>query len=196
MGRRGRTRYAAWPTTFHSKGLTHCPPSDLARQALVRLSARSRERQHGAPLQKAEVTITTKRGVVRAECEEQTLYAAVDKAADKLERQLRKIKERDVKGGVHTHHQTDGQARIGAHLPEEVPVLDTSREADLAHLPAEVIRRKVFNVDAMTVEEAVEKLEDVGHAFFLFRDSKSPGEIQVLYRRNAGGYGILVPRGQ
>lgn len=140
------------------------------------------------------MTLTTKRGVIRAEVEDQTLYAAVDKAADKLERQLRKIKEREVKGGVHTQHTAaNGAARIGSHLPEEVPELDTSRSADLADLPAEVIRRKVFHVEAMSVEDAVQKLDMIGHAFFLYRDSKTQ-DIQVLYRRDAGGYGILVPR--
>ena len=140
------------------------------------------------------MTLTTKRGVIRAEVEEQTLYAAVDKAADKLERQLRKIKEREAKGGVHTQHTAaNGAARIGSHLPEEVPELDTSRSADLADLPAEVIRRKVFHVEAMSVEDAVQKLDMIGHAFFLYRDSKTQ-DIQVLYRRDAGGYGILVPR--
>ena len=143
------------------------------------------------------MTLTTKRGVVRAECEEATLYAAVDKAADKLERQLRKIKERDAKGGVHALHQaSNGAGRIGAHLPETPTDLDTSRGADLADLPEEVIRRKIFHVESMTCQEAVHRLEDVGHAFYLFRstDPGSTGDIQVLYRRDAGGYGILVPR--
>ncbi len=134
------------------------------------------------------MTINAKKGVVRAEVEDATLYAAIDKAADVITRQLRKMKERDVKGGVHTHHKSP--ATINDLLPEQPAELDTAREAGL---PADIIRKKIFHVDSISVEEAVERMEDVGHAFYMFRDLTS-NEIQLVYKRNAGGYGVLVPR--
>jgi|Laugresbdmm110sn_1035088.scaffolds.fasta_scaffold146709_1 hypothetical protein len=158
---------------------------------MVRLSARSRERQQGAPLHKAEVTITTTKGVVRAECEELNLYAAVDKAATIVERQLRKQKEREVKGGVHTHHAMP--STINDLLPEQPAELDTTGVADKSGLPPDMIRRKIFHCEAVTVAEAVERMEQVGHSFFVFRNVES-GEVEVVYARNAGGYGVLVPR--
>ena len=158
---------------------------------MVRLSARSRERQPGEPLQKAEVTVLTKRGAVRAEVEEKTVYAALDRASDILARQLRKLKEREARGGVHTHHKAP--ATISDLLPEQPVELSTTRSAELADLPAEVIRRKIFHVEALSVGDAVERMEQLDHSFFLFRSVES-GEVQCVYRRNAGGYGVLVPK--
>jgi putative sigma-54 modulation protein len=43
----------------------------------------------------------------------------------------------------------------------------------------------------MPVDDAIDAMEAVGHAFFLFRDAKS-GEVQVVYKRAEGGYGVLV----
>jgi ribosome-associated translation inhibitor RaiA len=158
---------------------------------MVRLSARSRERQPGEPLQKAEVTVLTKRGAVRAECEEATLYAAIDRAADILARQLRKLKEREARGGVHTHHKSP--ATIADILPEQPIELSTTRSAELADLPQDIIRRKIFHVEALSVGDAVERMEAVDHSFYLFR-SVETGEVQCVYRRNAGGYGVLIPK--
>jgi len=161
---------------------------------MVRLSARSRERQLGEPLQKAEVTLTLAgHGTIRAECEEKSAYTAIDRAADTVARQLRKVKEREARGGVHTHHKVPGSVKDI--LPEEPVPLDLERDATLADLPTEILRRKVFHVEAMTVDEAVARLENLDHAFLMFRDAAKPGgDIQVLYRRNAGGYGVLIPK--
>jgi hypothetical protein len=158
---------------------------------MVRLSARSRERQPGEPLQKAEVTVSTKRGVIRGEVEDATLYAALDKVADILKNQLRRMKERDARGGVHGHHKSP--ATLSDILPEQPVEISTARSAEAADLPADVIRKKVFHVEALSVSDAVERMEAVDHAFYLFRSTES-GEVQVVYRRNAGGYGVLIPK--
>ena len=154
----------------------------------MRLSARNRERQPGEPLQKAEVTLFTPRGVVRGEVEDTTLYAAIDRVADIVARQLRKIKEREARGGVHTHHKAP--ASINDLLPESPRELRTD---GVPTLPEDVIRAKQFHVEALSVADAVQRMEAVDHAFYLFR-SVETGEVQVVYRRNAGGYGVLIPK--
>jgi len=160
---------------------------------MVRLSARSREKQPGEPVQKAEVTLTTRRGVVRGECTDTTLYAAIDRVADVVARQLRRMKELEQRGGAAGHHHSKSPATIGDLLPEQPIAIETERQPDL---PRDVIRRKVFHVEALSVSDAVERLEAIGHEFYLFRAAEGPdaGEIQVVYRRNAGGYGVLVPK--
>ena len=55
-----------------------------------------------------------------------------------------------------------------------------------------VIREKHFSVKPCTVDEAILEMNMLGHAFFLFRDGDT-GEIQVVYRRKDGTYGLLVP---
>jgi putative sigma-54 modulation protein len=58
--------------------------------------------------------------------------------------------------------------------------------------PAQVLRTKKVVLDLMTVDEAIDAMEAVGHDFFVFREIES-GAMQIIYRRQAEGYGILIP---
>ncbi len=60
-------------------------------------------------------------------------------------------------------------------------------------LPSEVVRMKYFAMPPMTLEEALEQLQLVDHDFYMFRNIKT-GEINVIYERNHGGYGVIQPR--
>lgn len=135
--------------------------------------------------QAAEVTIYANGNIIRAEESSENLYASIDLVADKIARQLRKYKER--RQDQKTHGQPTNQALV----PEPVA-------ADLIgdrtpELPDEVIRTKYFPMPPMTLAEATEQLQLVGHDFYMFRNSES-GEINVVYERNHGGYGVIQPR--
>ena len=67
-----------------------------------------------------------------------------------------------------------------------VPV--TSEEVE-----PQIVKTKQFAVKPMTAEEAVLQLELVGHDFFVFQNADS-GDVNVLYRRNGGGYGLIEPQ--
>jgi len=60
-------------------------------------------------------------------------------------------------------------------------------------LPSVVLRTKYFAMPPMTIEVALEQLQLVGHDFYMFRNAES-GEINVIYERNHGGYGVIQPR--
>ncbi|WP_375503863.1 ribosome hibernation-promoting factor, HPF/YfiA family [uncultured Nostoc sp.] len=133
--------------------------------------------------QAAEVTIYANGSVIRAEESSENLYASIDLVADKIARQLRKYKER------RQDQKTQSQ-------PEEVVV--ESVVTDLIgdrtpELPNEVVRTKYFSMPPMTLAEALEQLQLVGHDFYMFRNSET-GEINVIYERNHGGYGVIHPR--
>ena len=55
-----------------------------------------------------------------------------------------------------------------------------------------IVKTKQFVLQGMTAEEAVEQLELIGHDFFVFRNADS-GEINVVYRRRDGDYGVIEP---
>jgi putative sigma-54 modulation protein len=57
----------------------------------------------------------------------------------------------------------------------------------------QIVRTKQFAVKPMNAEEAVLQLELVGHDFFVFRDADS-NEVNVVYRRHQGGYGLIEPQ--
>ena len=56
----------------------------------------------------------------------------------------------------------------------------------------QVVRLKNFSFGSMTVQEAILQMNLIGHAFFAFRNEEKDGAFSVVYRRNDGGYGVLV----
>lgn len=138
------------------------------------------------PKQTAEVTIYVNGAVVRAEESSENLYASIDLVANKISRQLRKYKEK---------RQDKIQAPVKtAEVVEQQPVASSLVDEERAPaLPEEVVRMKYFAMPPMTIEQALEQLDLVDHDFFMFRNADT-GEINVVYERNHGGYGVIQPR--
>ena len=133
-----------------------------------------------------EVTIRTKGNVVRVEEEEQDMFAAIDVAAAKVLRQLRKYKTRVI----------DRKVRAGAHGdPASIKNMEGTGDLDLDALMAElsddeVVRVKEIDFEPMTEEEALIQIDLLGHDFFAYID-RDTSAFCVLYRRAEGGYGLL-----
>ncbi|MEM7725000.1 MAG: ribosome-associated translation inhibitor RaiA [Cyanobacteria bacterium P01_A01_bin.45] len=139
------------------------------------------------PNQSAEVTIFANGNIIRAEESSENLYASVDLVADKITRQLRKYKERRYKNKKSNTHPERELV-----VPEEVVVADLIGDRT-PELPGKVVRTKYFAMPPMTVDEALEHLQLVGHDFYMFLNSET-NEINVIYERNHGGYGVIQPR--
>ena len=162
---------------------------DAVREADVHLSVARNPR---VPQQTAEVTVFANGTVIRAQERSENLYASIDLAAGKLARQLRKWKERHS-----DHHHSHGHS--ASETPTTEAVMDDGQvDASLlsgkeAALPEPAVRRKYFAMPPMGLEEARRQLDLIDHDFFLFRDSES-GDLQVIYRRHPGGYGVIQAR--
>lgn len=137
------------------------------------------------PQQTAEVTIYANGSVIRAEETSENLYASIDLVSDKITRQLRRFKEK-------RQDKTYTQLKAGE-VVEQLPVVEDLIGDRTPQLPSQVVRTKYFAMPPMTLAEAQEQLELVDHSFYMFRNAET-NEINVIYERNHGGYGVIQPR--
>ena len=124
--------------------------------------------------QTVEITIRQRGMIYRAEAVAPEMNDALDDVVSALGRQIRKNKTRLERAKKVQQFDLSGEY-------EEEP----DEEIEIA-------KRKTFFVKTMTVEEAILQMNLLGHTFFMFRDDAS-GEINVVYKRNDGKYGILEP---
>jgi putative sigma-54 modulation protein len=157
----------------------------MVKEADVHLSVARNPR---VPQQIAEVTMFANGTVIRAQEHSDNLYASIDLVANKLSRQLNRYKERLHERHHGPVHRSARDEEAGAAtLPPPGASLTDGKEAEL---PSRGVRRKYFDMPPMSLDEAVHQLEMVDHDFFLFRDADS-GELQVVYHRNHGGFGVI-----
>lgn len=119
--------------------------------------------------QKVEITIPTKIAILRAEVQDVNAYPAVDKAIDKLSDQIRRQKTRIEK-------------RNRKPIGEIFDFEEQEKE--------KIIRTKSINVQKMDVEDAIMRMELLGHDFFVYVDEEN-NYTSVLYKRHNDEYGVL-----
>ncbi|PIA65634.1 hypothetical protein AQUCO_00100859v1 [Aquilegia coerulea] len=164
--------------------------SHLVREVDVRLSVRGDE-QKGPKFRRCEVTLFTKKhGVVRAEEDAESLYASIDLVSSIIQRKLRKIKEKDTDHGRHTkgfNRLKIMEAKFADVESDLEPVHQEEAEDESLY---KIVRTKYFEMPPLTVNEALEQLERVDHDFYGFRNEET-GEINIVYKRKTGGYGLI-----
>lgn len=153
------------------------------------------------PDETVELTLVGKGPVVRAEAVDGDKFVALDLAVDKMSEQLRRAKEKRVDGRQHprgAHFEKGSGALEGIDVePASADVLHAvatgaipvQNDDEEAYSPV-VIRTKNFDAEWMTVEEAVDRMELVGHDFFLFVDVRTD-HPSVVYRRKGWDYGVI-----
>ncbi len=121
-----------------------------------------------------EVTIPIQKIILRAEESHGDLYAAIDIVSDKLERQIRKNKTRMSK-----------RSSRGEDLGFDLSFEDSKEDEESV-----IVKRKQIEMKPMSEEEAILQMNLIGHEFFVFKNVES-GEVDILYKRKDGNYGII-----
>ena len=119
-----------------------------------------------------EVTVNHQGLYFRAEEQAKDYLTAIDNIVDILERQIRK-------------HKTKLERRLREDAFKDAPAFEEQVEYD-------IIRKKSFDVNTFTVDEAILQMEMLGHKFFFFKNSEDLDNYSVVYIRDNGGYGIIV----
>lgn len=119
-----------------------------------------------------QVTVNASGALLRAEHQAADFFSAIDTVADSLDRQIARYKGRLI-----DRHKL-GSPSLRAEAPAEAPL---------------IARTKRFVAEAMDPEEAVDRMELLGHDFFVYANA-AHGGLEVVYRRREGGYGVLSPQ--
>ena len=127
--------------------------------------------------QKIEVTIFLPQMPLRAEVTNVDLYAALDVAVDRLEGQMRKIKTRM------------GRSNNKMSLAESIDFEQVEEDEEDTGKDI-IVRAKSYYLQAMDIDEAITRMQALGHDFFLYLD-KEDDRISVVYNRRDGGYGVI-----
>ncbi len=163
--------------------------TDALREAVVsKISKLGRYFKKGAEAQATlsveksrqiiEVTIPINGSVLRAEESTHDMYASIDKVVDKLVRQLSKYKTRMERNRINKY--------------ETIRFENIAPPKEKESFEPEIVKTKRFALKPMSSEEAVLQMELVGHNFFVFANAESY-EVNVVYKRNDGHYGLIEP---
>jgi putative sigma-54 modulation protein len=134
----------------------------------------------------AETTLFINGTVLKAREASVDMYASIDRMSDKLERQVRRYRGRQLD---RWQGQKQRHAAAEAHPVVPPPVIMEDEEEELG---ARIVRTKQFQMKPMSLEEATLQMELLDHAFFVFTNADT-GEINVVYRRRDGNYGLIEP---
>jgi len=159
---------------------------DIVKEADIHLSI---EKNPRVSFQTAEVTILANGTVIRAEEKTENLYSSIDLVSNKLCRKLRKYKERNSK--IIHNNQFKNKESFPIETTES-RFLDEAllKEGIEASLPEPSIKNKYFEMNPISSEEARKQLDLIDHDFYVFRNKKN-NELQVIYKRKHGGYGLI-----
>jgi putative sigma-54 modulation protein len=134
--------------------------------------------------QKCEVLVHVKGHLLKAHASASEPFAALYAVCDKVEHQVKRLKDKRV---ARSHPKRVRTQRI------EVLGVDEEEEAEEPQ-PARIVKTKEFMIKPMTAEEALLQMDLLGHDFFLFTNSDS-GRPSVIYRRNDGNFGLIEAAG-
>lgn len=135
--------------------------------------------------QKIEVTIPVKGNIIRSEQTSNDMYVSVDLVEEVIERQLRKYKNKLVARNQGYMTAADNSSNFKKEFFDSED--ETSVDDEI-----KIVRTKKFGIKPMYPEDACIQMELLGHSFFVFSNAETD-EVNVVYRRKDGSFGLIEP---
>jgi putative sigma-54 modulation protein len=132
-----------------------------------------------------EITVFAAGAVIKVNGVGTDFFEAIDRAGSKLERQIKKYREKLIERGRKNHVKEAVPGDIGKRASEESKKLEDK-------IRRSIVKTKTFILKPITPEEAVIQLELLGHDFFVFINSETQ-RTAVIYRRKDSNYGLIEP---
>jgi ribosome hibernation promoting factor len=157
----------------------------------IRIDLSHERTRRGEDLVSAQITVRHRRGAI-LRAEERVpgdINAAINAAVDKMYRRVQRFKGKRTRKGRERFSASVEELNVAENIPD---VEEYVEESGVPAQPYDIVRRKEVMVTTMNEAEAIEQMELLGHTFFVFFNATSGG-VNVLYKRAAGGYGLLVP---
>jgi putative sigma-54 modulation protein len=182
---------------IHIKG-KHVEVTDALKSYIEKKLSRLEKYFHD--IREANVSLSVQRGLQMVEVQLEgdgvllrgeerrgnDMYASIDEVVEKLETRVKKFKGKRsgkaIDEGPKEKNAIKDQAMVDAYGPEEAEPVD---------MPT-LVRSKRFALKPMTPEEAAQQMELLHHDFFVFRNSETE-EVNVVYKREDGNYGLIEP---
>ncbi len=155
----------------------------------VRVELTHEHTRRGEDLSVAQITVRHSRGaILRAqETIQGEIEAALNLAVDKMYTQIQRFKGKRRRKGRERFSASLEELQVAEAIPDLAVFDDSAEETE-----SPITRRKQVVITAMNEDEAIEQMELLGHTFFIFYN-QDEGAINVVYKRRAGDYGVLVP---
>lgn len=157
----------------------------------AKLELRSEKNRSGAEEKIAQFTIAAGKTTLRTEEKNHDLHAAIDLVVDRMARQIQRFHDKKIFVRRRQRQFATFQPASGTPVTDALPGLPVEGSEDEAPVST-LVRRKRFKIQPMGEDEAIEQMELLGHDFFVFF-SPDDAQVNVLYRRRDGQYGIIQP---
>jgi putative sigma-54 modulation protein len=152
---------------------------DDRSDAVVELS--SEQHRSSADSQIAEVTLTVDGQILRSHASGPTYQASLDMVVDRIERQAVDAREKP-------RSKVRPEETMAERLADEEP-----ESVDESEMPtSRIVKTKRFAIEPMFEEDALERMEELGHQFFIFVNAETE-KLGVLYKMPSGDYGLIEP---
>lgn len=160
----------------------------------VRVELTHEHARRGDDLMTAQITVRHRRGAIlrSQETTQGDVETVMNAAVEKMHRQIERFKGRRSRKGRGKFAATMDEINLAEVIPG-FPVDGELMDDEEDEIVDVVVRRKDIAVTTMDEDEAIQQMELLGHTFFVFFNERL-GALNIVYKRRAGGYGVLVPQ--